>query len=59
MTTTTFPLTKIRRLREQAAEAAQRDAEPPEGWSKSIVDPMDVLAAFKPLRMKAGFVLRG
>jgi hypothetical protein len=43
MPSTTFPLTKIRRLRKQAAEAAQRDVEPPEGWSKSIVDPMDVL----------------
>jgi hypothetical protein len=59
MTTTTFPLPKMKRLREQAAEAAHSDADPPEGWSKSIVDPMGVLAVFKTLRLKAGFVLRG
>lgn len=57
--TTTFPLTRIQRLRKQAAQAA-RDGEidPPQGWSKSTVDPMDVLAVFKPLRIKGGFVLR-
>lgn len=58
MTTNTFPLTKIRRLREQAADAAHSELEPPEGWSKSMVDPMGVLAPFKPLRLKADFVLR-
>ena len=59
MTTTTFHLTRISRLRKQAAQVA-RDGEidPPQGWSKSTVDPMDVLAVFKPLRIKSGFVLR-
>ncbi len=58
MPTTTFLLTRIQRLRKQAAEAARSDVEPPQGWSKSIVDPMNVLAVFSPLRIKKGFVLR-
>ncbi len=57
-TPTAFPLTRIQRLRKQAAEAARSDVEPLPGWSKSIVDPMSVLAVFKPLRIKKGFVLR-
>ena len=58
MATTTYELAKIQRLRQQAARVVQTELEPPEGWSVNLVDPMDVLAVFKPLRLKTGFVLR-
>jgi hypothetical protein len=58
MTTTSLPLTKIKRVRKRAADAAHSEIESPEGWSKSMVDPMGVLASFKPLRIKNGYVLR-
>jgi len=54
----TFALARIQRLRKQAAEAASSDTEPAEGWSISSVDPMGVMAVFKPLRMRSGFVIR-
>jgi len=56
--TTTFPLSRIQRLRQEASRAVRTEAEPPEGWSVSLADPMDLLAVFKPLRLKAGFVLK-
>jgi len=52
---TTFPAARLQRLRRQAAPAR---LDPPKGWSKSIVDPMTVVAVFKSLRIKEGFVLR-
>ncbi len=59
MTTTTFPLSKLQRLRERATKAAQTPIDRPERWSKSTVDPMEVLAVFKKwLWIKEDFVLR-
>ena len=58
MTTTTFPLTDLQRLRKEAATLAQPPNDGPEGWSKSNVDPMKVLAVFKPLRIKDGYIVR-
>jgi hypothetical protein len=56
--TTTFPAKRIAQLRRRASKAAELPEEVPEGWSVSMVDPMAVLAVFKPLRIKEGFVLR-
>ena len=59
MTTTTFPLTKLQRLRKRAATLARPSRDGPEGWSKSNVDPMKVLAVFKEsLWIKDGLILR-
>ena len=55
---TTFPAKRIAQLRRRAAKAAELSDDVPEGWSKSTVDPMAVLAVFKPLRIKEGFILR-
>ena len=30
----------------------------PDGWSKSSINPIDVLAVFEPLRIKDGYILR-
>ncbi len=59
MTTTTFPLAKLQRLRGRAAKLAQTPIDGPERWSKSTVDPMKILAVFKNcLWIKEGYVLR-
>lgn len=58
MTTTTFPISAVQRLRERAARRARPPEDGPERWSKSIVDPMKVLAVFTPLWVKDGYVLR-
>ncbi len=59
MTTTTFPLTKLQRLRERTAKLVRTPLFGPERWSKSVVDPMKVLAVFKKcLWIKKGYVLR-
>jgi hypothetical protein len=58
MTMNTFPLPDIRQLRERAAKAREISALAPEGWSKSSINPMDVLAVFEPLRIKEGYILR-
>ena len=55
---TQFQVKKIERLRKRAEKAAELPGDVPSGWSKSKVDPMSVLAVFKPLRIKEGFVLR-
>jgi hypothetical protein len=55
---TTFPLNKVQRLRKQATKAAEATRDGPERWSKSVRDPMEVLAVFKPLHIKEGYVLR-
>ena len=55
---TTFSASQIELLRQQAAQVSAPPEDCPEGWSKSTVDPMEVLAIFKPLRIKRGFVLR-
>jgi hypothetical protein len=53
-----FPAKKIKQLRKRARKAAKLPARVPSGWSKSKVDPMSVLAVFKPLCIKDGFILR-
>ena len=55
---TIFPLQKVQRLRRRAQRAAEVSPAGPEGWSKSAVDPMDLLSVFSSLKMKTGFVLR-
>lgn len=55
---TTFPITQVNVLRKTAAEACPEPDIKPDGWSKSIVDPMNLLAAFPALRIKPDFVLR-
>lgn len=54
----TFPGKKITSLRCRASRAAQAPEDCPEGWSINTVDPMNVLAVFRPLRIRDGFVLR-
>lgn len=56
--TTTFTAKKLTQLRRRASKAAKQPDKLPEGWFKSIVDPMDVLAVFNPLRIKDGYILR-
>lgn len=55
---TTFTLAKVQQLRTRAAKLAQPRRNVPEDWSISAVDPMTVLAVFKPLRIKEGYILR-
>jgi len=54
----TFPANRIAELRSRASRAAQTPEDCPEDWSISTVDPMNVLAVFRSLRIKDGFVLR-
>lgn len=54
----TFPAKRIAQLRRRASKAAELSDDVPSGWSRSTVDPMAILAVFKPLRIKNGFVLR-
>jgi hypothetical protein len=56
--TNTFPAKKIERLRRFAAKASEAPEECPDGWSISTVDPQQVVAVFKLLRIKDGFALR-
>lgn len=53
-----FPFSKVESLRNQAAEACPVADGAPDGWSKSTVDPMKLLAVFKSLKIRPGFVLR-
>jgi hypothetical protein len=54
-----FDLAGIQALRAQAEKARALPGPSAEGWSKSPVDPADVLKVFKPLRLKSGLALRG
>lgn len=56
--TKTFPAEKVEQLRKQAGKAAQLPEDVPAGWSKSLVDPMALLAVFEPLKIKGGYILR-
>ncbi len=58
MTTTTFPLTTLQRLRKKAARLGQPPEDGPLRWSKSVVDPMKVLAVFESVWIKDGYILR-
>ncbi len=55
---TVFPLQRVQRLRRRAQRACEVSADGPDGWSKSGVDPTDLLSVFSSLKMKQGFVLR-
>ena len=55
---TVFPIRKVQQLRRAAVRACSVSREGPEGWSKSEVDPMNLLAVFSALRIKRGFILR-
>ncbi|GAB4266207.1 hypothetical protein [Thermincola ferriacetica] len=57
-TKTVFPIEKVQQLRDRAIKAREFEQMPQEGWSKSAVDPMRLLAVFSSLRMKDGYVLR-
>jgi hypothetical protein len=57
MSTTTFPVGEINRLRRRA-QAAVPHTPAPDGWSISPVDPLQLLAAFETLRIRPGFALR-
>jgi hypothetical protein len=54
-----FDLAGIQALRARAEKARALLGPSAEGWSKSPVDPADVLKVFKPLRLKTGLALRG
>ena len=53
-----FPLSDVRQLQERAVKARQIITPAPEGWSKSSINPMGVLAVFEPLWIRKGHVLR-
>jgi hypothetical protein len=55
---TTFPASKVKQVREQAQKAIDLGQPTHKGWAKSGADPMKLLPAFAPLRIKEGFVLR-
>ena len=55
---TVFSLNKVQRLRQSAQTASEVSEDGPEGWSKSDVDPMQLLSVFSVLRLKEGYVLR-
>ncbi len=54
-----FPVERIQQLRTRAEKARSLPGGLPEGWSKSLVDPMQILQVFGCLRVKKGFTLRG
>lgn len=56
--TTYFHGGALNSLRDRAERAASVPLDGPEGWSKSHVDPMNVLRVFKTLAMKPGRELR-
>jgi hypothetical protein len=55
-----FPVTKVRALSARALAAGRGSNRFPDGrWSVCDVDPMKILAVFKPLRLRKGWVLCG
>lgn len=53
-----FSISKVKALRNRAAETCPQPDDEPNGWSKSKVDPMDLLGVFESLGIKPGFILR-
>ena len=53
-----FLISKVNALRKRAAKACQLPNEGPDGWSRSTVDPMNLLRAFDALKIKPGLTLR-
>jgi hypothetical protein len=56
--TTVFAAAKVDELRTEAGKLLNPPEKVPDGWSKSTVDPMKVVLAFKPLHVKKGYTLR-
>ena len=56
--TITFPIHKIKKLRINAEKIRKVDDRGSEGWSKSTVNPMELLSIFNTLWLKKGLVLR-
>lgn len=56
--TTTFSISKINRLRRQAQKSAEMPEDSEDGWTKSPIDPMQLLAVFRALRIRDGYILR-
>jgi hypothetical protein len=55
---TVFPISKVNALRKRAIKACPEPDRGAEGWSKSTIDPMNLLKVFESLRLKVGLVLR-
>ena len=55
---TIFPIDQIQKLRGNAEKACKADDRCPEGWSKSSIDPMELLSVFSSLWLKNGLILR-
>lgn len=53
-----FSAAELNALREKVGEAFMPPEDTPEGWSKSHLDPSKLVARFKPLRLRKGYVLR-
>src|SRR5262249_50736637 len=58
MSTRKFSAQRVNRLRTLGAAAGAVDRDVADGWSKSPVDPMNLLRVFDALRIRKGFVLR-
>jgi hypothetical protein len=58
MATTSFSSAQVNALRDAASDASELPRDIADGWIRSSVDPMNVLAAFDALRIRPGFVLR-
>ena len=56
--TTYYSAQEMERLRRKVSAQQANPGEYPDGWSKSKIDPMKVLAVFPSLQIKNGFVLR-
>ncbi len=55
---TTFTVAKLDLLRTKASDVCEVLEEGPKGWSKSEVDPMQLLTVFRSLRIRNAFILR-
>lgn len=55
---TVFPINMVTQLYQGVEKFRQVERDGPQGWSKSIVDPMNLLFAFPSLHIKNGLVLR-
>lgn len=53
-----FTAAEIIKLRRKAQELALVPENTPDGWSKSLVDPMKIVPLFKPLRVKQDYQLK-
>lgn len=54
----TFPASKVNSLRRQASKLSDTQENIGDGWTKSPVDPMQLLAIFRALKIRDGYILR-